>query len=324
MPKVKREHGGRAHRRQFRRIAWNDFRGMLKGTAFMIVAGIGLVNMFFGLAFSTSLYENEILPVTYHVVDMMRGSFDLFTMILIVFYSGLLVWKEREPKLDEVHDATPVPLGLGLAGKYTALVMLLAVLLVGSAFGGMLFQLVKGYTRLEPGVYLGMYILPGLVSFSTMAALSFLVHVLVNNKYVGYGVFIAVMFLPGILWNALDVNTNLVSFGGAPGITYSDMNAYGTALKGWLWFKAYWWAFALLLLLLSMAFWVRGKETGVPQRMRAAVARLKRNRRLVWPALALWVGLGAWSYYNTKVLNEVPKATRKRTPAYYEKTYKKY
>ncbi|MBK8948534.1 MAG: hypothetical protein IPM68_06645 [Flavobacteriales bacterium] len=149
-------------------------------------------------------------------------------------------------------------------------------------------------------------------------------HVLVNNKYVGYGVFIAVMFLPGILWNALDVNTNLVSFGGAPGITYSDMNAYGTALKGWLWFKAYWWAFALLLLLLSMAFWVRGKETRVPQRMRAAVARLKRNRRLVWPALALWVGLGAWSYYNTKVLNEVPNGdAQEEDAAHYERTYKR-
>lgn len=325
LPQVRREHGLRAHWRQYRRIAWGDLRGMLKGTAFMIVAGIGLVNMFFGLAFSTSLYENEILPVTYHVVDMMRGSFDLFTMILIVFYSGLLVWKEREPKLDEVHDATPVPLGARLAGKYTALVMLLAVLLVGSAIGGMLFQLVKGYTRLEPGVYVGMYILPGLVGFSTMAALSFLVHVLVNNKYVGYGVFIAVMFLPGLLWNALDVNSNLVSFGGAPGILYSDMNTYGTALKGWLWFKAYWWAFALLLLLLSMAFWVRGKESGLPQRMRAAVARLKENLRLVLPALALWVGLGAWNFYNTKVLNEVPSGdAQEEDAAYYEKTFKRF
>ena len=325
LPAVTRADGPAAQWRRFRRIAWSDFTGILKGTAFMIVAGIGLINMFFGLAFSTSLYENEIHPVTYHVVDMIRGSFELFTMILIVFYSGLLVWKEREPKFDEVVDATPTALGVPLLGKFAALLMLLLVLLMGSALGGMIFQLVKGYTRLEPGVYLGLYILPGLVTYGIMAALSFTVHVLVNNKYVGYGVFIAVIFLPGILLSALDINSNLASFNGAPGIMYSDMNSYGTALTGWLWFKAYWWAFALLLLLLSLFFWVRGKEGAGRQRWKLAAERFRANRGLALPALGLWVLLGAWNYYNTKVLNEVMSGDAQEEDAvYYEKTYKKY
>jgi ABC-type transport system involved in multi-copper enzyme maturation permease subunit len=325
LPAVTKVDGPGAQLRRFRRIAWNDFTGMLKGTAFMIVAGIGLVNMFFGLAFSTSLYENEILPVTYHVVDMIRGSFELFTMILIVFYSGLLVWKEREPKFDEVVDATPVSLGVPLAAKFTALMLLLLVLLCGSALGGMLFQLIKGYNRLEPGVYLGLYILPGLVTYAIMAALSFTVHVLVNNKYIGYGVFIALIFLPDILLSALDINTNLASFNGAPGIRYSDMNGYGTALTGWKWFKAYWSAFALLLLLLGLLFWVRGRESSGKQRWHIAADRFRAHRWLVLPALGLWLLLGAWNYYNTKVLNEVVSNDALEEDAvYYEKTYKKY
>lgn len=325
LPAVTKVDGTAAQLRRFRRIAWNDFTGMLKGSAFMIVAGIGLVNMFFGLAFSTSLYENTIHPVTYHVVDMIRGSFDLFTMILIVFYSGLLVWKEREPKFDEVVDATPTALGVPLLGKFAALMLLLLVLLCGSALGGMIFQLIKGYTHLEPGVYLGLYILPGLVTYGIMAALSFTVHVLVNNKYLGYGVFIALIFLPGILLSALDINSDLASFNSAPGIRYSDMNTYGTALTGWLWFKAYWWAFALLLLLLSLFFWVRGKEADGRQRLKLAAARFRANRHLALPAFGIWLLLGAWNYYNTKVLNEVMSSDAQEEDAvYYEKTYKKY
>jgi hypothetical protein len=86
---------------------------MLRGTAFLLVTGIGLLNMFLSLSFSTSLYENTIYPVTYHVNEVTEGSFSLFLMILITFYSGLLVWKEREPKFDEVHDATPIPWASG-------------------------------------------------------------------------------------------------------------------------------------------------------------------------------------------------------------------
>ena len=130
VPVVQREHGTTARIRQWRRIVWNDLTGMLRGTAFLLVTGIGLLNMFLSLSFSTSLYENTIYPVTYHVNEVTEGSFSLFLMILITFYSGLLVWKEREPKFDEVHDATPIPLGIGLLGKYTALILLLAVLLV--------------------------------------------------------------------------------------------------------------------------------------------------------------------------------------------------
>jgi ABC-2 type transport system permease protein len=243
VPVVQREHGTTARIRQWRRIVWNDLTGMLRGTAFLLVTGIGLLNMFLSLSFSTSLYENTIYPVTYHVNEVTEGSFSLFLMILITFYSGLLVWKEREPKFDEVHDATPIPLGIGLLGKYTALILLLAVLLVITTIGGMIFQLLNGYTQLEPGVYLGNYILPNLVGMAVMAALAFMIHVLVNNKYVGYAVFIVFLIGNGILLNALDVSTRLANFNSAPSDPYSDMNTYGTSLRAWYWFKAYWWAF---------------------------------------------------------------------------------
>lgn len=325
LPKVSRQHGTSARFRQWRRIVWNDFTGMLRGTAFLLVTGIGLLNMFLSLAFSTSLYENTIHPVTYRVNDITEGTFSLFLLILVTFYSGLLVWKEREPKLDEVHDATPIPLGLSLFGKYTALVLLLAVVLSISAFGGMIYQLTQGYTRLELNVYLGNYILPNLLGLSIMSALAFAIHVLVNNKYVGYAVFIVFLVGNGILLNALDITTRLASFNSAPSDPYSDMNAYGTSLRAWAWFKAYWGAFAAVLMTVALLFWIRGRETERAWRLRLAGQRLRTTRWLLLPALAAWIGLGAWNYYNTKVLNEmVGEDQLEEDRVYYERTYKKY
>ncbi|MBK9760700.1 MAG: hypothetical protein IPO90_12185 [Flavobacteriales bacterium] len=325
VPKVTRTHGREARLRQFRHLVWNDFTGMFKGTAFILVTLIGLLNMFLNLGFSTSLYENTIFPVTYHVIEVIEGGFGLFTMILITFYSGLLVWKEREPKLDEIHDATPLPLGLGMIGKYVALLMLLLCVLLITTLGGMIFQLILGYTHLEPGVYMGNYILPGILGFGVVAALSMLIHVLVNNKYVGYAVFLVFLGVNVLLWSSLDVSSNLVSFNSSPNVTYSDMNAYGTALEAWLWFKAYWWAFAAILLVLTLLFWVRGKETSIKMRGRLAQVRLKDSKWLAIPVVAAWICLGAWNYYNTKVLNEITGSDEQEDDqAYYEKTYKKY
>jgi ABC-2 type transport system permease protein len=325
LPVVQRSFGAAARLRQFRRTVWNDCVGMVRGTAFLLVTGIGLLNMFLNLYFNTSLYENVIYPTTYHTIDVMEGGFGLFTTIIIVFYSGLLVWKEREPKMDEIHDAAPVPLGLALLGKYVALLLLLLFVLVITSLGGMAFQLIQGYTALQPSVYLGYYVLPGMLGFGVLAALSFACHVVVNNKYVGYAVFLALLGVNLLVWNALDVSSHLVRFNTAPNLSYSDMNTYGTAIVGWLWFKAYWWAFASVLLLLALLFWVRGKETDLRVRVHMAAKRLRANRRLALPAIGAWLLLGGWAYYNTKVLNELPSGDEQEEDrAYYEKTYKKY
>jgi ABC-2 type transport system permease protein len=92
---------------------------------------------------------------------------------------------------------------------------------------------------------------------AVMAALAFMIHVLVNNKYVGYAVFIVFLIGNGILLSALDVSTRLANFNSAPSDPYSDMNTYGTSLRAWYWFKAYWWAFGGVLMAVALIFWVR-------------------------------------------------------------------
>ena len=60
------------------------------------------------------------------------------------------------------------------------------------------------------------------------------------------------------------------------------MNGYGPFLAPFVWFKAYWAAWALLFAVATNLFWVRGRESGVPlARAARAAARsgVRRSRR---------------------------------------------
>ncbi|MGB3526424.1 MAG: M1 family aminopeptidase [Flavobacteriales bacterium] len=325
LPTVQIKHDRRAHRLQFRTLFKNDFMGMLKSTPFIIIMTLGLVQLFFSLAFVTSMYGNTTYPVTYSVVDMMDGSLTIYLLIIVAFYAGQLIWKERDPKMDGIVNALPMATRTGLLAKLAALISIVFVVHLFATMAGMVTQLINGYSRLQPGVYLTYFILPGTINFAIWAALAMLVHVLVNNKYLGYFVFILLFILNIFGWQALDVGSNLVRFNSTSGLTYSDMNGFGPFLKGWLFFKGYWLLFAALLIYKSYLFVVRGNDTAWKWRIRNAMGRLKGS----WPVAALiggaWLVMAGFGYYNTKVLNTYTTSDeQEELQVRYEKDYKRY
>lgn len=325
LPSVSRHFGAKAARMQFRSLFVRDFLGMLKSTPFIIIMTLGLVQMITALTFVTSMYGNTTYPVTYNVVDVLRGSISFYMLIIVAFYAGQLVWKERDPKIEGIVDALPMATRTNLLAKVSALVALVFVVHVIAALAGMATQLLHGYTRLQPAVYLGYFVLAGTLAFGFWAVLAILVHVLVNNKYMGYFVFILVFVLNLFAWSALNVESNLVALNGTSGLTYSDMNGYGPFLKGWLFFKSYWTVFGVLLLYKAYAWYVRGNETNWRWRLRTAMQRVGRS----WAVAAIlgvaFVLLAGFGYYNTKVLNTYKSAEeQEKLQARYEKDYKKY
>ena len=45
--------------------------------------------------------------------DEILGVFTMFVLIVITFYSGELVWRERDAGRGQIHDATPAPRLIG-------------------------------------------------------------------------------------------------------------------------------------------------------------------------------------------------------------------
>jgi ABC-type transport system involved in multi-copper enzyme maturation permease subunit len=310
---------------QLRKLFVFDTASVLRGVPFLIMLALSLVFLFFSLALSGQIYGTAVYPVTHTVVEQVRGSFLLLLYIVVTFYAGELVWRERSQRSAEVTDAFPLPDWIPLTAKLIALLTVIVVYLLVGSLVGVCWQLSHGYTHLEPGLYLATLALDS-IPLALFGALALFLQVLSNNKFLGYLLTIVWLVLSTIGFGLLHWEQNLYNYGSAPDAPYSDMNGFGHFLKATLWFDFYWASCAAVLLVLAALFWVRGTSQSWRERLREAKSRMHAPAK-VGLALGLiaFVGSGAWIYYNTNVLNHFENSTAKTIKrADYEKKYAKY
>ena len=308
----------------FRQQLVFDTLGVLRSVPFLVMLLFAVILFLNNARFTERMFETEVYPVTYIMLDVMRGNMSLFLFLIVVFYAGELIFKERQARLADVVDAMPVPNFVPLAAKCGALLAVVLVFALVNAACGMLFQLVNGYTRLEPGLYLSALAI-GVVPFVLIGLLSLALMVYAQHKFVGYLVVILVFVAQTVL-GLLNYDHNLYNFAGTPGTPYSAMNGWGHYLTGWAWFSGYWALFTLMLLWLAAALWTRGQVATWRERLRLAGRQL---RGPLGVALALtgvaWAGSGAWIGYNTNVLNTYrPGDEAFDLQARYEREYAQY
>ncbi|MDB4950685.1 MAG: hypothetical protein JWM27_3334 [Gemmatimonadetes bacterium] len=325
LPDVPRRFDGGAQRAMLWSTMRREFQGIVRNVYFYAIVAAGIAFLVVASTTVGSIYGTTTWPVTYEVLDILGGSFALFVLIIITFYAGELVWRERDLRSQQIHDALPVPTWVPFAAKLGALIGVVAVLLVVVLAAGIATQAAKGYYRFEIPLYLrGLYGVQ-LARYALLCVLALAVHTLVNNKYLGHALVIIVFLMNGFL-PQMGLEHHLYRYGTDAGMVYSDMNGYGPYVKPWLWWKAYWASFALLLALVTALYWVRGQETSWRRRTALARARFRGPVRGVAALSALaFLGLGAWTYYNTNVLNDYRTAKDgERGAAEYEKRYKRY
>jgi ABC-2 type transport system permease protein len=309
---------------QFLKLAWFDTRGVLSGVAFLVMLAFGLLNLGGDLLLNDGLFGTKAYPVTHLMMEAMDGSYNFLLIIVVSFYAGELVWRDRSARVSEMTDAYSLPDWIPLLSKLCALIAVIVLFLSGGALECMLYQLTRGYTHLEPGLYVANVALYS-VSFVLMGTLAIFFQVLANNKFLGY--LLTVIFLVcRIALSQLNFDHHLYVYGAAPAAPYSDMNGYGHFLAGHLWFHAYWTCLAIALSVLAALYWPRGTAQSFKERARVAGQRFRGPQRILMAAsLLAFVGIGGWIYYNTNVLNRyVPRDLAKERRAGYEKHYRQY
>jgi ABC-2 type transport system permease protein len=312
--------------RQMLAVARQSLAEVMSGRAFqvMVVGSIGLV-LLWGWNVGDTVFETSTWPVTHLVVGtVLSQRSTLIPWLFIALYAGELVHKDREVGVAEIADAVPVPTSLVLLGRFLALVGIIVLLHVAFMAGGLLLQSLQGYYNFELGLYVRVWFGLKLPEHVLLAALAMLIHVLVNQKYVGH-ILVMGAFILGMLAEPLGLPYLLV-YNSGPRWTYSDMNGFGPFLRPFLWFKAYWAAWALLLGVVAILFSVRGRERSLRSRLAQARARFRGPiLRVAGVAAALILSLGGFVFYNTSVLNESPAQPEMGRPqAEYEKRYARF
>jgi hypothetical protein len=302
------------------------FLGVLKSTAFLVVLGATAVNGVGSLLGSSESFGSKTFPVTYWVLQVLDGSFFGFVVILIVFYAGVVVWRDRDARFDEIADALPVPDWMPGLSRFTAMLAVALTVQGLALLCGLLVQTWQGYHRYQLDLYLShLFVREGsLLAFLIVLALT--VQALAFNKNLGHLLVISFLLANQFAWRPLNVATNLVRFAGRPRVTHSDFFGDAPFRLAWGWFTLYWLLACGLLAVVAVAAWPRGRERRWRERLGIARLRFRGGLRAAAACCALLaVGAGAWIAYNTKVRNRLlgPKDLD-RLQADYEKAYKPF
>jgi len=326
IPKVERRFSFSLYLKQFIVLAKNEFLSIVKNVYFFAILGFGMLFVLMTGFSSLGIIEGtSVFPVTYMVTAITGGVFTLFGVIIMIFYSGEMVWRERDKKFAQIFDALPVPGGLIYCSRITAIMLAMVLLSISTMLCGIIIQVFKGYFNFEIGLYFSELFGFQLWEYFLFAVFAMFIHVLVNNKYLAHFIVILYAFAIDII-PAFGLEHKLFVFPNTPNYIYSDMNGYGHFLLGVVSFRIYWTAFAVLLAVVSYLFWVRGGDVSFKLRFKKAVKQFSRGPRLVTAAaLLVFIFTGGFIFYNTNILNKYRTNFEFRDlAASYEKKYKQY
>lgn len=316
------DHGPRA----LRALVWMrtkfEARQVVLSPAFVVVMAWGLFTTMYVLLRRAGS-PRPLYPTTLTLIPDITDAFATILLVIAIFYAGEVVWRERDRRIHELVDSTPLPNWAYVVPKTLAMAVVLMAMVLTNVAAAVGFQLVVGLADVELGKYLLWYVLPATWDMLLLAALAIFVQALSPHKIVGWAVM--VVFLLWQMFNTA-IDHDLLNYGATPGMPLSDMNGAGTFWWGAWTLRVYWGAFAVLLLLAAHLLWRRG--TAVRLKPRLAAARRRLNGGAGWvagAALAVFAGTGAYAFYNTNVLNayQSPLAGMARQ-AEFEKKYWKY
>jgi len=301
------------------------FISILKEVSFWAIVICAMVIILINSISLGTIYGVDSYPATYFIIEELKEMSGYFFIIILVFYSGELIWKERGANLNLIYDALPTSNFITLSGKLIGLTLTYAVLMVALIISGVIFQASNGYYQFELLVYFNGLILDFLPSLVFFTFISFFIHIVVNKKFIGY-MLVFTFFIGTVVLNQLGYNHSLYIIGGSSLGTYSQMNGYGHLLTPFLWTKAYWFAFCFIILIISALLSVRGTETIFKNRLIQAKHNLtKPMLRTGAIALIFFISLGGFILYNTNILNKFwTDVEEQEFRAGYEKNLKQF
>ena len=325
-PAASARFGGSMNWLQFKSFFAANMLSITKNIVFKIVAIFGILLLFISLLQGYEYFGLQSYPVTYKIIDDIEGSTGIFMLIVVIFFSGELVWRDRISHIQEVINATPHNSFISIFAKVVSLVSVAVLLQIVFIFMGIMAQLFRGYTQIELDVYLIDFFVDTLPVYIILSALFVLIQTLLNNRYIGYFVGILFIFVWSIILSVVHWESNMLEPGASPGIFYSDISGFGPGMVGTLWFDAYWILMAIIFIIISGLFWPRSVVSSFREKWQSARANFSGSAKRTFAiVLTAWLVVAGVIFYNTQILNPYKNSKQRELASVaYENTYKKY
>jgi len=324
LPAVFILHNVKTHIYQFLSQTKIEFLGIVRSPAFILIALFISINLATSAAIAPDIFGVRDYMVTYRMVDIIRGTYFFGFLPVIVYYSGELVWRERNTKFSELNDAAPFPSWIAFMSKTAGLILMVALLCFLAIAICSLSQFVNGYTNFEFGLYFKDVFLIEFTYFAMFCVLSMLFLTVINHRYLASTALIVFLLVTQFKFDDWELMHNLYRFAEVPKYIYSDMYGFGPYAAGIINFKMYWLFICVLFSIIGSVFWVRGKTFGIIERFSLARKNLTTPTGIaISITLLCIIGIGGWIYYNTNIINKYQtKYDLNKINAEYEKRYK--
>ncbi|MFA8299092.1 MAG: M1 family aminopeptidase [Hyphomicrobiales bacterium] len=326
LPKVQFLYKNKWNWKVFLTVTKFEFKLIVKNIYFLLLILIGIIFVFVSSDSIGMMYDTVTYPVTYKVVDMVTGSFSLTLLIIVILFSGDMIWREKSNKVDGLLFTTPAPKHILLSSKFTALLLVQAIIFILITICGIVLQAQRGYYHFEIDLYFKELFGVTFISYINYTMLAFFIHSISKNKFAGYGILTGVIAFFSIGAPAI-FEHNILIFNNAPATLYSDLNGYGFTLYPYFSFKFYWFFIAALLFYLSFFLWNNGQESNAKLRRKLAMANLKtKSARIGTTVIAALILIsGIHIFYNTNILHDFDRSyTKEIDTKNYELKYKRW
>ena len=303
-----------------------EFQNIGKDIYFRSILLGGLIFLVLDFWIGSTLYSVPNFPSTSFLMEYKTYDYNLFVFIIIVFFTGESLHRDKATGYSVINDTFPVRDGVVIASKFLGMALICLILTIAPIVVGVIVQTLKGYFDYELKIYLIDSFLISLPDYLQMVLLVFAVHLLVNNKFSGHAAAIGIWLVMMILRDFADYNFNLFFFSYKPGYMWSDMNGLGHFAKPLIWFNVYWTAWGIFLVLFFSIFFSRGTENSWKSRWITAKSRLSKPApRLSFVFLAIALLSGAYIYHSVVYENDyVTSEEGTKMQVAYEKQLKKY
>ena len=311
------------------KVAWElakvDFRYIVSGWAFIIIALIGLLISLSVILLGGEIFGTDTLPVTWQMLQLPGTFFSLFINILTFLYAGMLIHRSRGDNMDQLIHVTPTANWTILFSKFLALLLMQMVLLSIIMIAGLSVQIYNGYYNFEIGQYLFDLYGISLIHVVIWGLLSIFIHSLFKNYYIGF-ILLLIISIGITFLGEIGIEQTVFKFNQAPGTAYSDMNGYGSSLAQYFIYKGYWLLLAIAFYVLSILFFRRGLPGSFKERIQNAKDAFSPNLKLIFTvSLVGFLGIGSWIYYVNNIKHEyISSQQRELRTANFEKNYGKY
>jgi ABC-2 type transport system permease protein len=324
LPQVTQIFGAGATWRQLLSLTRLRFFNIIREIPFWAILLIMIVFVLVSGHFAGNNNGVDVWPVTFLVVSVVSGTSGLFLFIIITLYAGEVIWRERDVRFEQIHDALPLRDWADFVSKFLALAAVQALLVTVILLSGILSQATSGYFRFELGHYAKEIYLVYLPQLLMVILLALFLQTFLNNKFVAHGLVIGFFILIPTLYG-WGIENRLYLFGEITPYTYSDMNGYGHFATALFWITVYWLCVGGLLGVFAVLLSRRGTEHSFAARLKKARPRVARLAVAGMVFLLLAATSGGVFFYNTHIVNRflTAKQGRHRT-AEYERLYKKY